>query len=294
MIIKQIIKTIFNFTLNLFKTILWFIQQIKYEDFHNYIIKSNQEKTLAIFATGPSLLDIVNSDKIDNICSNNDIIFVNDASISSYYEIIKPKYYIFADPGYWINQESTIKQREETFDAILVKTNWPIILFFPFRGLKIYPYKERFKKNANISILPYHTSIWTGYKYLTYCIYRKGLSMPRLQNVVSGAIFNGINLGYKIINLYGIDHSWTKYIDVNEKNQVYHIDNHFYDIQESPIKLWLKIDDQPYKMYEILRDISYMFESYHKLEAYACNEGVKIINHTKNSFVDAFKRSISE
>jgi hypothetical protein len=287
MIIKAV-KAIIKFILHSTRTILWFYRQIKYENFHNYIVKKSQKKSLAIFGNGPSLSDILNCDDIEKIHTDNDILVVNAASISSYYDIIKPQYYLFSDSGYWIG--SWIKNREETFDSILTKTSWPLTLFFPFQAFKVYPYKERFKKNTNLSILPYHINTWIGYEHFAHKVYQRGLSMPKAYNVVVGAIFNGINLGYTTINLYGVDHTWTQSMCVNNKNQVCRIKNYFYD-QDPSLEPWLKDTGQPYKLYEILRDISDAFESYHKLELYARSKGVTIINHTKNSFIDAFERA---
>ena len=117
--------------------------------------------------------------------------------------------------------------------------------------------------------------------------------MPRPQNVVIPSIFIGINEGYKQIDLYGVDHSWTKEIRVNNNNQVCLINSHFFDNKTPELKPWHKgIGEPVYKMHEILRDLAWMFDGYYKLREYADNIGCRIINKTPDSFIDAFEREI--
>ena len=117
--------------------------------------------------------------------------------------------------------------------------------------------------------------------------------MPRPQNVLVPSIFNGINMGYNEIIIYGADHSWTENIRINNANQVCLTDSHFYDQEEVSLKPWRKATEgrEIYKMYEILWDLSNTFKSYHTLREYADTQGCHIVNKTGGSYIDAFDRA---
>lgn len=283
---KSIIKIIGKNIVYLFKSIYWIIYKFRFEDFNNYIQKEEHQKRFIVLANGPSLQNEI----IENIdvFLQEDVCVVNNFAITEYYQKIKPKYYVIADPGFWSDLQKCVDYRNKIFQKLLL-TSWPCNLFVPYIAFKHVRFKEIFKDNENIKVIPYHSSEWCGIPSLTNWIYTKGLSMPRVQNVVVACIFNAMNMGYKQIDLYGVDHSWTEQICVNEKNEVCTYDRHFYDQTNVELTPWKKFEEQ-YKMHVLLRDLAYMFESYHKLQEYAQYLGVRIVNHTQKSFIDAFER----
>ena len=114
--------------------------------------------------------------------------------------------------------------------------------------------------------------------------------MPMLYNVLQPTIFNAIKMGYKEIRLYGVYHSWTEEIRVNDKNEVCLIDRHFYDEKNIKLLPLKKTNGEILKMYEILSDLSKVFFSYCQVRKYADYKKCKIINCTENSYIDAFER----
>lgn len=282
------IKYIIRWFNSLFHTLHWFFFQLYHENFRNYIKNETQTKPLTILANGPSLNSVIEN-QLDQIF-DGDIIMVNDAPLSHHFEKIKPCYHILADPIYWDNSAQARAIGDPIMDALIAKTTWSLVLFIPYVSAERYNFRERLKTNNHITVTLYHSATWNGFKSYTHTIYSMGLSMPRLQNVVVGAIFNGINMGYKHIDLYGVEHSYLTNLCVNENNQVCLKFPRFYeDESEAILQPWYK-NDEPYKMHEILRDVANMFESYHQLSIYAIEKNVQIINHTKESFIDAFKR----
>lgn len=254
------------------------------QNLKNYIEKGNMTKPVMVVANGPkSCLDETPNRQECVFC------FMNNSPLSPIFWKIKPEYYIQADPLFFkdVPPKQDIKYTRE---KLINEVSWDMVFFVPFyqyeKALKIY------SSNQHLNILPYHDS---NISINLECekkniIYRLGLDAPIVQNVVVGAIYCLINSGYKKLELYGVNHSWTTQLLVNEKNEVCLKDEHFYDKKEAKITPWYKVSGSIYKMHEILRDLAQMFDSYWVLKDYAESEGVTIINKTKGSFIDAFER----
>ena len=149
-----------------------------------------------------------------------------------------------------------------------------------------------YSTNNCIKIVHFNNVTYDGFECFRNFLYKKGWAMPRVQNVVVASIFLGINMGYKTIRLYGVDHSWTRTLGVNTKNQVCAVDSHFYDNQPAHFTPYGK-DPTTKKIMtldELLHAFARMFESYHKLRKYADSRRCRILNCTKDSFIDAFER----
>ena len=257
-------------------TLIWGLKALVTTDLKNHINKGNYP-LLSILANGPSL-----SEELESIdLHNGDFSVLNFFYKSPLFNQIKPSIYVLADPYFFT---------EEHIKPIFDLVHWSMTLFVPYRYWKRI-HILRNCPNSFIKVLPYHTGHYLGYEFFRIWIYRHGLSMPIAQNVLVPSIFNAINLGYKEIRIYGADHSWTKTIRVNAANEVCLVDSHFYDNNEEKLKPWKKLSGETYLMHEVLRDLAQMFDSYHYIRKYADEAGCRIINCTKNSFIDAFERA---
>jgi len=148
--------------------------------------------------------------------------------------------------------------------------------------------KPIFESNKHIKLYFFNHTIFDFNQRINHFLYKKFLSTPLLQNVVGACIFNAINMGYKKIELFGVDHSWLRDICVNNKNQVCWREIHFYGKEE--LRPFLKSNGETYKMYEILFDFGNMFLGYQLLYNYSIYRCAKIYNNTKESFIDSFER----
>lgn len=277
-VIKKTLKTTTHFCGNVFQTLLFCIKVLIRTDLKNHIPQIENAGPLTILANGPSLKDDI--EKID--FEVGDFSVLNDFYKSPYFDRVKPKFYVLADPLYFTkDSETELTLRSITSD---------IKLFVPFGWWKNASVLDRIN-NPHIQFVPYHTLTYNGFESVRYWFYRHGLSMPRPQNVLVPSIFNAINMGYKEIRIYGADHSWTESIRVDEQNRVCLTDSHFYDTEKVNMNPWHKCTGEQYLMHEILRDLASMFDSYHFLKRYADARGCRIINCTKNSYIDAFERS---
>lgn len=276
---KHFFKIIIKYTIvvcvKMYYTIVWIFQIIRSTDFRNHIKKENGE-LVTILANGPSLKNEINN--ID--FSKGEFCVVNFFYKSPFFKVIKPKYYMLADPNFF--------KEEDYIKSLIDSIEWDVKLFVPY----IHMSHKRIRNygNNHIEIIPYHTITCQGFNRIRKWAYNKGISMPKPQNVLVASIFNCINMNYHEIHLYGTDHSWITEIRVNNKNEVCLTDSHFYDDKNVELKPWLSGSGKPFEMGEILHRLATTFESYHYLQEYAKQEDCHIINFTKNSFIDAFER----
>lgn len=267
----------------LLRTVFWILIQMKRENFKNYVKNGCAGNSLIVLANGPSL-----SGELSSICDeleNSDVCVVNEFCKSPFYEKIKPAIYVLADPMYFYDE--LMRASDEETIEIISKTGWKMEVYVPF---SVFKNAKKKMESSFVRVIPYHTNPYDGWSCVRNILFEKGLSMPRIQNVLIPSVFNAINLGYLNIRLYGVDHSWTQEIRVDRMNQVCLTDHHFYDEKEVSLNPWKKCNGDLYKMHEILRDLAYMFEGYYELKRYADMRNCRIYNMTKQTFIDAFER----
>lgn len=279
---KKVLKKIIKNIQNLNETILWLARILYYENFKNYIPKEEKSKKLVLLANGPSLKKDF---KIENYNPETDDLrvvnfFWKDKEIYD----LKPSSLVLADPFFF---HEPLDQKHKENIEVINRIDWEITLFVPFNYYKV---SKKLIINPKVKIIPFHKFDYKGWKSVKNFLYKNGLSMPRAQNVAIPSIFIGINEGYKTIELYGMDHSWTEDIRVNEKNQVCIKHRHTYDTKEPILIPWFHLNG-PYSMKKILRDLALMFEGYEILQDYSEKLNCKILNKTKDSYVDAFDRN---
>lgn len=281
---KVFIKTVILCCKTFLGLIEWFLRRCIKRDWTCQRIQESKSEVIHIIANGPSLeeeLKHVDSNVIANYC------MLNMSVVTEIFDRIKPTMYVFADPLFFtkilIGENNEYIQKFNTVD-------WDMCICVPAE--KINQAKTLFGKNKHITIkaLPSSLPKLVGSRLVRNYFYKHGMACPPLQNVVVGAIYASIMNGYKRIELYGVGHSWTTHLAVNEQNQVCLSDVHYYDLN-APMKPWYKLGGTPYKMHEVLRDLAQMFDSYWELRYFTDNLGdIEIVNHTRGSFVDAFER----
>lgn len=285
--IVNLLKSTVVFFLYINKSIYWFLFQIRFENFVNYMkdLKFDNKK-IAILGNGPSLrIDLV---KIKN-CEIDFFCVVNNFALSNLFVELKPNFYIIVDPAYFFD-DITSKEDRMVWE-ILEKVNWEMVLYIPFRYYKNFVNKyDGIISNINIKIIPIHIQEYNGFRWLKYYLYKRNLSMPKSQNVIIPAIFNSINQNFLEVYVLGVDHSWTKDLMVDNYNRVCIINDHFYENNGSNCTPFNTIYGNQYRMHEVLRDFANMFDGYNQLGTYATLKGCKIYNVTNNSFIDSFER----
>lgn len=266
---------------------------LRLSKFNLHLNSVSDESSCYILGTGPSL----KSDLENNLefLKKQNIVVVNHFDKSDFYAILKPKYYVFADPNFWLNTGLPLNKEAEdlslsTLHNIRDTTDWDLVILIPFAAKDFFD--KIFIDVKCIKLVYYNTTVLPidGLESLNHYLYKSNLAVPRVQNVLIAAIYTSINIGFSEINLLGTDHSWTQDLIVNNENKVGTIDHHFYDKEVPEFRLYVHCDGIEYNMHKLLRDFAYMFEGYFLLRNYADYRGVRIYNRCKVSFIDAFER----
>ena len=244
--------------------------------------KNSQQKrynNCTILANGPSLKEALESKEV--LLEGNDVFVVNMFVQTTDFWKIKPRFYFIVDGAFFTPKN----ERHEELISVLLdafqKVDWDMNLCISAgcaNGgiLKLLD-------NPHIKIMRWNTTTFEGFPWLRHFMFRHNMAMPRCQTITNMALVAAINMGYKNINLYGADHSWTKDLRVDDDNIVCYGDRHVYNANLIVIK---KEKSFAY----LLRQFAKMFESHEVISLYAKRQNCKILNCTKGSFIDAYER----
>lgn len=242
---------------------------------------SHRKSPLIILGNGPSLRGNIDNDM--NVLQTNDTLAVNFAANSPEFTIIRPNYYVLADPHFFANPNDPNVRR---LIASLGSIDWEMTLYAP--GKAHLP--ASLHGNPNLKVRRFNFIAAEGFGAFENFAFKHRLGMPRPRNVLIPSIMLGIWSGYTEIYILGADHSWTQTLSVDDDNRVVSIQPHFYKEdphEESRIrKAYLNLP-----LHSILDSFRIAFRSYHRLQAYALRHGVRIFNATPGSFIDAFPRA---
>ena len=236
----------------------------------------NKDKAL-ILANGPSLNTYL--EKGDYPLGG--VFVVNFFSVSPYFKQLRPDNYIVADPRMCGEATGAFAEEVAKVYKNINEADWDINMFFP----SYIPKKvvNKMIKNPHIHVVYYNRTSVEGFKWFRHFIYRNNLGMPTPENVTNASIFLALNLGYKNIYLYGLEHSWMKNFDCDPvEHKIFLNDGHFY---ESKNLRYFKRGEYD----RWLEEIHIAMSSHYKLREYADLIGTKIVNKTDYSFVDAYE-----
>ena len=257
-------------------------------------VESNSK--LLVFGNGPSLAQQLREhtsyfQKYDAIC-------LNKFALSEYFQVIRPRYYLFVDPV-WFEPEDeldkfTQREMNETLHRLENDVTWDMDLILAAREIKNKNLMRVIQSNKKIKVRTLCTLEFHGFHWLGLYLRKKGLNAfpPHTSPVAS--LYAGFLMGYREIQIFGIDSNWVKDLVVTEQNHVavkkY---DHFYGgkpmVLESPDGA-----GSDKHMADVMKENFIIFQVYMDIAEYAREIGVKIINMTPGSFVDAFERGALE
>lgn len=243
------------------------------------------DRPLYIMGNGPSLR--TNLDNNLELLERSDTLAVNFAANTPEFRIVRPKYYVLADPHFFRNiSDKNVAALLESLKAV----DWRMTLFVPAKSRRS---AARMIGNTMVSVEGFNFLAAEGWTWLEQLMFRLRLGMPRPRNVLIPSIMIGVWLGYKKIYILGADHSWLKTLDVDSDNRVVSVQPHFYKEDSHEVerinRTYLDL-----KLHQVLESMTIAFASYHKINAYASRCGITIINATPGSFIDAFPRGSIE
>jgi len=246
--------------------------------------------SVVVLANGPSFSETYEKHK--DFLKDKDILSVNLFPLSPLYEEIKPQYLIISGPNIWQENisETTTKLIVTYFETIANKTTWDISFFIPCEAKNWKLWQQILSKNNHISIFYYNNTPIEGWNWFQHLMFNMKYGMPRPQNIIIPSLYMLIQLQYKSIYLWGVDHSWLKEITVTDNNVPLVCQKHFYDEGEAKPLPMHKGGIGQRKLHEILYKFMKTFESYFILKDYADTKGINIINNTPDSLIDAFEK----
>ena len=260
----------------------WRLKEIR--RFGDYKFPYREEivgKRIYVLANGPSLNNEIDTLKSDATFKSSPKVVVNFFIDSVLFKELKPDYYCLADPIFFKSDKYT-----SLFDKISSEVSWPMTLIVPNWGEAIV--KSRIH-NSNINILSISPLRYRGYDSLRYRYYKSGKGMPCYVNVTIMIEFVLLNLGCKDIWLYGVDHSFLADLSVNDENQLCTVDSHFYGEKKLRV-INMKSDGRVRHMKDFVYDKYLTFLEHEKMRGYADYLGARIVNCTKDSWIDAYVR----
>lgn len=239
----------------------------KFKGFKN----TKKDKKAFVFANGPSLgkLDPYKIKKYQKM--GYDVFAGNSYINSSYGEIVVPDYYIFSDNRHFGKKCSPIEAEKYKKDVKKIQEQ-KIPVFIPHRYCRGIDWPNSYVFNDSFDVFSNNVVDMTK---------RKGYVSMTLFKAISAACY----MGYEKIYICGFDNDYFKYYQVDEENNIYFLDNHFYSKENSePVKR----KQEFYKsMGELLLNISLTFAGLEKFK------NKPIINLDKNGLVDSFSKKHS-
>ena len=265
------------------------------ENFRNYVGRAGTvgrpAQSMVILGNGPSLAGDLPRLIERREYETEDFLAVNFFAEDERFEVVKPKYYVLSDPMFF--RDSACRNRVRALYATLArKVAWPMNLYVQYYNPEGFDYRAALP-NSNIRIVRFHTQMYRGFRSLEFWLFRRGLGSANFGTVVQVGEYVALLLGYKRIELYGVDHTLLDGLCVDDGNRLCRIDRHYYDGAEAavPQPIYKKVPHVPYTMAEYLAEVAELFRGHEVLRDYAAALGARIVNRTRGSMIDAYERN---
>lgn len=281
-------------------TLLYFLIMAVKEDFRNHVGRAGAQdmhpsKRMAILGNGPSLKSQLPKLIEQREWEQADMMAVNFFALSEEFWFIKPKYYTISDPMFF--REAGRSERITSLYNALAKVDWQMTLYVQYYNPEHFDYAAAIGGNPNIRIVKFHSTIFHGLRSVEFWCYRHGLGSGNWGTVVQNGILNAIQIGYRTIELYGVDHTLLDGLMVDDNNRLCRAASHYYDTttaEPKPIYYNATNPPRPYTMAEYLAETAELFRGHEVLRDFAAEQGVRIINRTAGSLIDAYERNPME
>ena len=250
--------------------------------------------SLYILGNGPSLSKSLYNYSV--ILKKSDVIVVNYFNSTDWYEIIKPKYYMFVDPVLFKSKDEIDESYHEETDRfiknLIEKTTWKINFIIPSYAKNSWCVKEIENNNKFINFYYVNMQDFNSFssEKEKYQFWDKNIIAPPAQTVLHTCLYFGIFKRYQKIYIMGADTNTTEQYHMNQTtNEIYKDDDHFYGKRKT--KPYAD-DKNSYcmKFHEVLEIFSMVLRYYWDLKYYADYANVCVYNASEYSLIDAFDR----
>lgn len=285
-----------RFLRNLYETGFYFAVMAFKEDFRNYVGRAGTvgmpAPTMAVLGNGPALEEELPQllDEQQKGRAVRDFLAVNFFAEDERFGELRPAYYVLSDPMFF--RDSAERERVAAlYRTMNERVAWPMNLYIQYYNPERFDYRAALP-NPHIRIVPFHTQMYRGFRALEFRLFRRGLGSANFGTVVQVGEYIALLLGYKRIELYGVDHTLLEGLCVDDANRLCRADRHYYDSENSASSrpIFQKVPHRPYTMSVYLAEVAELFRGHEVLRDYAATLGAKIVNCTKGSMIDAYER----
>ena len=279
-LLKSQLKVITSFVTTIISvlSVIIFSKHRTNKYFKSVLKGSDDDRVIYILGNGNSLSSFLDEKQAS---MPQHVMVVNYFATTPHFSQLRPKHYIMLDNNLCIKADEGNALHHQQLIKALLAVDWKMNIYIPADSDPALI--KAFNAVSNINLVLYNRTPVEGLPFITHWFFNHRLGMPRPQNVSNSAVFCSIAAGFKTLYLYGIEHSWTKSFDVDlETHRVFLNDGHFY---ETDNKRFMPINDYS----KWLLWIHFALESHLRLREYADSLGIKIINKTKQSFVEAYE-----
>lgn len=284
-----------RFLRNLYETAFYFAVMAVKENFRNYVGRAGTvgapKPSVLILGNGPSLAEDLPRLIARGEHTAKDVMAVNYFALDERFTTVRPAYYVLSDPMFF--RDSVCRDRvAELYRTLAEKVTWPMNLYVQYYNPEGFDYRAALP-NSNIRIVRFHTQMYRGFRSLEFWLFRRGLGSANFGTVVQIGEYVALLLGYKRIELYGVDHTLLDGLCVDDGNRLCRIDRHYYDGAEAaaPQPIYKKVPHVPYTMADYLAEVAELFRGHEVLRDYAAALGARIVNRTRGSMIDAYERN---
>ena len=250
-----------------------------------------QNKTkVRVLANGPSLNQFLEDNKGNSNLNDFDYIVMNYMPMHEDFELYKPKFLCLADPMFF-QFSHRIDEVRKLFKVLNSIVHWEMIIVIPHNRIKEFQ-NFNYIHNPNLKVKPINSYTYAGLAKFRNSAYNLNFSMPGIYTVANLAIFTAINMNYKYIEVYGIDHNFFDSMFVTDDNVLCNRMKHFYSNEVSLMPILRNDNGKNYKIADYTQSISNMFKSHDLLSSYAAFKNIEILNCSKDSMVDSYKKRI--
>lgn len=286
-------EKIIAFIRNTFDTALYFAVMAVKENFRNYIRRAgpagDPARGMVILGNGPSLAGDLPRLVERREYAAKDFMAVNYFALDERFTTVRPAYYVLSDPMFF--RDSAYRDRvAELYRALNEKVAWPMNLYVQYYNPERFDYRAALP-NPNIRIVRFHSQMYSGFRCLEFRLFRRGLGSANFGTVVQVGEYVALLLGYRSIELYGVDHTLLDGLCVDDGNRLCRADRHYYDAEpRAPQPVYMKVPHVPYTMSVYLAEVAELFRGHEVLRDYAAWLGACIVNRTRGSMIDAYER----
>lgn len=276
-----------------FDTALYFAIMAWKENFRNYVGKAGPvgepKGSMVILGNGPSLAGELPRLIERGEHLSKDFMAVNFFALDARFETVRPAYYVLSDPMFF--RDSAYRDRvAELYRTLAAKVSWPMNLYVQYYNPERFDYRAALP-NAHIRIVPFHTQMYRGFRRVEFGLFRRGLGSANFGTVVQVCEYVALLLGYKTLELYGVDHTLLDGLSVDDENRLCRTDSHYYDdVPTTPKPIFQKVPHRPYTLAVYLAEVAELFRGHEVLRDYARSLGARIVNRTRGSMIDAYEK----